>query len=348
MRAEDGAMAPVQATAETAETRGVFPPVLFERTQEVLGRLEASLGEPVLTYWNSNKGSICQNDVAGLYGLLQRIGKVERLSLFIKSDGGSGQASLRMVNLLRQYTKHLTVLVPFECQSAATMLALGADRILMGPIAHLSAVDTSLTHDLSPIDRDNDRVSVSQDELQRVVALWMRQAGTENSNPYESLFRYVHPLVIGAVDRASALSTKLCLEILSYHMQDFTKAERISNTLNAGYPSHSYPITLGEAQRIGLHAEPMPDETSHLLFELNEIYAEMGQNAYVDFDERNSHDNSISNVMEVNGFQVFFQLNKDWHYRTEERRWVALNDKSGWKRAQVVDGALSVSTFHVR
>ena len=75
-----------------------------------------------------------------------------------------------MVNLLRQYTKHLTVLVPFECQSAATMLALGADRILMGPIAHLSAVDTSLTHDLSPIDRDNDRVSVSQDELQRVVA----------------------------------------------------------------------------------------------------------------------------------------------------------------------------------
>ncbi len=81
--------------------------------------------------------------------------------LFIKSDGGSGQAALRMVNLLRRYVKHLTVLAPLECQSAATMLALGADRILMGPLAHLSAVDTSLTHDLSPIDRDNDRVSVS-------------------------------------------------------------------------------------------------------------------------------------------------------------------------------------------
>jgi hypothetical protein len=336
------------ATGEGGERRGVFPPVLFERTQAVLGKIEAELGEPILTYWNSNKGSICQNDVAGLYGLLQRLGKVERLSLFLKSDGGSGQASLRMVNLLRQYTKHLTVLVPFECQSAATMLALGADRILMGPLAHLSAVDTSLTHDLSPIDRDNDRVSVSQDELQRVVALWQRQAGTENTNPYESLFRYVHPLVIGAVDRASALSTKLCLEILSYHMEDFEKAEAISETLNSGYPSHSYPITLREAQRIGLHTEAMPDAISHLLFELNEIYAEMGQNAYVDFDERNSHDNSISNVMEAVGFQVFFQLNKDWHYRTEERRWVALNDKSGWRRAQMVEGELSVSMFHVR
>ncbi len=137
-------MAPKERTAgpevvkDSSEGRGgVQPPILFERTQKVLGRLEAELGEPILTYWNSNKGSICQNDVAGLYGLLQRVGKVDRLSMFIKSDGGSGQASLRMVNLLRQYTKHLTVLVPFECQSAATMLALGADRILMGPIAHL-------------------------------------------------------------------------------------------------------------------------------------------------------------------------------------------------------------------
>jgi hypothetical protein len=338
-----------EVVKESSEGRGgVHPPILFERTQKVLTRLEQELGEPILTYWNSNKGSICQNDVAGLYGLLQRLGKVDRLSMFIKSDGGSGQASLRMVNLLRQYTKHLTVLVPFECQSAATMLALGADRILMGPIAHLSAVDTSLTHDLSPIDRDNDRVSVSQDELQRVVALWQRQTTTEKANPYESLFRHVHPLVIGAVDRASALSTKLCLEILSYHMDDLEKAQAISEVLNSGYPSHSYPITLREAQRIGLHTEPMADGISHLLFELNEIYAEMGQNAYVDFDERNSHDNSISNVMEANGFQVFFQLNKDWHYRTEERRWVALNDRSGWKRAQRVDGSVSVTAFHVR
>src|SRR6201995_1554025 len=222
-----------EVVKDSGEGRGVLPPILFERTQKVLARLEAELGEPILTYWNSNKGSICQNDVAGLYGLLQRVGKVDRLSMFIKSDGGSGQASLRMVNLLRQYTKHLTVLAPFECQSAATMLALGADTILMGPLAHLSAVDTSLTHDLSPIDRDNDRVSVSQDELHRVIRLWQEQSKGLKTNPYESMFQYVHPLVIGAVDRASALSTKLCLEILSYHMKDMRKAKQISTVLNS-------------------------------------------------------------------------------------------------------------------
>jgi hypothetical protein len=253
-----------------------------------------------------------------------------------------------MVNLLRQFVGQLTVLVPLECASAATMLALGADKILMGPLAHLSAVDTSLTHDLSPIDRDNNRVSVSQDEVQRVVRLWQKEAVQEASNPYESLFAHVHPLVIGSADRSSALSTKLCVEILSYHLKDSKKAEEISDILNSGYPAHSYPIMLQEAQRIGLNAEPLDEDINQLLFELNEIYSEMGQRASTDFDERNSHDNSVLNIMEGTGLQIFYQNDKDWHYRTEERRWVSLNDKSSWRKAEIANGKLTVSIFHIR
>jgi len=324
------------------------PPLLVKRTQPVIKRLSTRLGEPVVTYWNSTKGSICQNDVVGLYALLRNIGKLDRLSLFVKSDGGSGEASLRMVNLLRQYVDHLTVLTPLECQSAATMLALGADRILMGPLAQLSAVDTSLTHDLSPIDRDNDRVSVSNDELLRVIRLWTEQAKASIANPYEALFPFVHPLVIGAVDRSSALSTRICEEILSYHMKDPKRSREISNVLNSSYPSHTYPITLREAKRIGLKVEPMRDEVNAMLFELNEIYSEMGQSALTDFDEKNQHDNSIVNVMESSGMQIYYQLDKDWHYRSEERRWVALNDKSSWRKAEIAKGKVTVSRLHVR
>ena len=61
------------------------PPVLFEKTQAVVERLEARLDEPLITYWNSSNGSICSNDVIGLYGVLKSIGPVPRLSLFIKS-----------------------------------------------------------------------------------------------------------------------------------------------------------------------------------------------------------------------------------------------------------------------
>jgi hypothetical protein len=324
------------------------PPMLIERTQPVLDKLSTLLGEPVITYWISNKGSICQSDVASLYALLRNVGSIDRLSLFVKSDGGSGQASLRMVNLLRRYVKHLTVLAPLECQSAATMLALGADKILMGPLAHLSAVDTSLTHDLSPIDRDNDRVSVSNDELLRVIRLWTEQAKDSTTNPYAALFPYVHPLVIGAVDRSSALSTRICEEILSYHMDDKERAQEISNNLNSGYPSHNYPITLREAKRIGLNVEPMDDGVNALLFELNEIYSEMGQSANTDYDEKNSHDNSIIKVMEASGALIYYQIDKDWHYRSEERRWVALNEKSQWRKADLVKGKVTISQLHVR
>src|SRR3569833_2251205 len=240
--------------------------MLIERTQPVLEKLSNLLGEPVITYWISGKGSICQSDVASLYALLRNVGSIDRLSVFVKSDGGSGQASLRMVILLRRYVKHLTVLAPLECQSAATMLALVADKILMGPLAHLSAVDSSLTRDLSPIDRDNDRVSVSNDELLRVIRLWTEQAKDSTTNPYAALFPYVHPLVIGAVDRSSALSTRICEEILSYHMHDLERAREISNNLNSGYPSHNYPISLREAKRIGLNVKPMEASVNTQLF----------------------------------------------------------------------------------
>jgi hypothetical protein len=74
----------------------------------------------------------------------------------------------------------------------------------------------------------------------------------------------------------------------------------------------------------------------------------MGQRATTDFDDRNSHDNSIINIIEGNGRQVFFQYEKDWHYRTEERRWITLNDRSSWRQAEWVDGDAVVSVYPVR
>src|SRR3972149_802369 len=211
------------------------PPILFDKTQAIIKQLNSLLGGTLVTYWNNPRGSICHDDVVALYELLEKLGKSENIYLFIKSGGGNGQSSLRLVNLLRQYCDRLVALVPLECASAATMIALGANEILMGPMAYLTAVDTSLTHSLSPIDRDNERVSVSLDELTRVVRLWQAQRTDSDSreNPYQQLFQHVHPLVIGAVDRAESLSIMLCKELLAYHISDDKEGDRIANALNA-------------------------------------------------------------------------------------------------------------------
>lgn len=324
------------------------PPVLFEGTQDILSKLEKLLGTPVLTYWNGYRGSVCANDVVGFYELLESIGHQKCIHLFLKSSGGNGQASFRIINLIRQYTDKLVVLIPLECASAATMMAIGANEIHMGAMAYLSAVDTSLTHDLSPLDRDNDRVSVSLDELDRVIKLWdSHQIKGKEVNPYQSLFEHVHPLVIGAVDRAESLSIMLCEEILSYHLKDKEKVSSIASTLNSKYPSHAYPVLLDEAKKIGLSAHAMDKEVNNLLLNLNQLYSEMGQKATTDFDEIHSHSNEILNILETAQKQIFYQNDKDWFYRTEERRWVTLNDNSSWRCIERKDGKPHKSILHI-
>ncbi len=325
------------------------PPVLMPKTQETVKQINKLIDGVFVTYWNGNNGSICGNDVIAIYEMLQRVKKTDTLYLFIKSDGGNGKASLRIVNMLRQHCKKIIALVPLECASAATMLAIGADEIRMGPMAYLTAVDTSLTHSLSPVDRDNDLVSVSLDELNRVIRSWRKQRSKDSAgaNPYQHLYQYIHPLVIGAVDRAESLSIMLCEEILRYHLKDQTKITRIAQKLNSGYPSHSYPIVLKIAKELGLHATEMDEELHHLLLVLNEHYSEMGQRAFTDFDETKYHTNEILNIIEVEGLQLYYQQDKDMFFRQQDRRWLPMNDNSSWRKCEMVGGKMKTSVFHI-
>lgn len=324
----------------------IKPPVLFPDTQKLIKKIQTEKKIKILVYWTSVNGSICQNDVNAFYSIIKDWPIQQKIYLFIKSDGGDGKASLRIVNLLREHTKRLIVLISGECSSAATIMALGADEIQMGSLAFLSAVDTSLTHDLSPVDKNNSLVSVSQDELTRVLKLWNN---SKNSvNPYPSLYSYIHPLVFGAVDRASSLSIKLCTDILSYHLTDKRKASQISKKLNSEYPSHSYPILKNEAKQIGLNVRDLDKELNNLLIELNNFYSEMAQKALTDFDENNYHDNEIRNIIEADGIQIYFQVDKDWHYRNEERRYISLNDNSSWYIVKGTPTKFESKVFEIR
>jgi hypothetical protein len=326
------------------------PPLLFQKTQALCERIQRKVDGRFLSYWTSTSGSVCDNDVMALQALLEAHGAQERIALLVKSDGGSGMAALRLVHLLRRYARRLTVIAPLNCASAATMLALGADTIQMGPLSYLTAVDTSLEHDLSPLDHTNQLVPVSNDEVDRVIRLWRDTVGRRGDgvNPYQELYKYLHPLVIGALDRASSLSLMLCREILGYHMKDTRKAERIARRLNSSYPAHQYPITSREARRLGLKVQDIEPELDRLLQELNLLYSEMGQRAITDYDEENHHDNEITNILEGRGAQVIYQVEKDWHYRKEERRWVAMNDVSSWFRCRMRDGRMVKEKLHIR
>ncbi len=323
------------------------PPVFFKETQDIIEKLEKKLNATVLVYWNSPVGSVCQNDVEVIQEILSKIGPQKEVYLFIKSNGGSGLASLRIVHLLRHYADYINVLISLGCASAATMIALGADEIHMGPLAYLTAIDTSITHDLSPVDSYNHLVSVSQDELTRVINLWRKEAKGDETNPYQTIFPYIHPLVVGAVDRASSLSIKVCTEILSYHMKNKVQANKISQHLNSDYPSHNYPITLEEAKRIGLNAKKIDPDVNSMLIKLHRLYSEMGQKCFTFIDDKNYHNNEILNILEGKDIQLYYQNDVDWNYRLEERRWMRMNDESIWRKTEVKDNEIVKNLFHI-
>ena len=315
-------------TTDKAKIKIQRPPILTGKTQKLVSALQKELKLPVLVYWVSTGGSICQNDVIAMSRLLGPAKKQSKVALFLKSDGGNPEAALRFVHLLRQKFDRIMLLAPFECASAATMVALGANEIHMGPTSYLTAVDSSLKHDLSPVDHHNCLVSVSQDEVMRILRLWKEQKCGDN--PFPEVYKYLHPLVLGALDRSSSLSMRICQELLSYHVRNRAKALKISRALNYDYPSHSYPITIREARKLGLNVHDLNPEVDALLRDLSQTYSEMAHAKNTDYDTQNYHNGEICNILELVGRQIFYQVDKDWHYRNEEKRWIPMNDQSGW------------------
>ena len=81
---------------------------------------------------------------------LQRIGKQKSVSLFLYTRGGLTMAGFGIVNLFREFCNDFSVIIPFRAHSCGTLIALGANKILMTKMGQLSPIDPSVDHPLGP------------------------------------------------------------------------------------------------------------------------------------------------------------------------------------------------------
>ena len=79
-------------------------------------------------------------DLQGFMEACSNIGETE-LDLILHSPGGSAEAAESVVEYLRQRFDHIRVFVPVAAMSAATMLALAADELVMGQHSQLGPID---------------------------------------------------------------------------------------------------------------------------------------------------------------------------------------------------------------
>ena len=90
------------------------------------------------------RDTLLSSDIPVLGSVLRQIGDVNTLNLILHSPGGEGTCVEKIISLCRAQCKHFRVIIPNEAKSAATMIALGADEILMGPCSELGPIDAQI------------------------------------------------------------------------------------------------------------------------------------------------------------------------------------------------------------
>lgn len=84
-----------------------------------------------------------QISLGDIQGFMEAVSNVEerQLDLILHSPGGSAEAAESIVRYLRQRFDHIRAFVPVAAMSAATMIALAADEVIMGQHSQLGPID---------------------------------------------------------------------------------------------------------------------------------------------------------------------------------------------------------------
>jgi hypothetical protein len=212
------------------------------------------------------------------YDLLSRVGSAEQLDLFLYSTGGITMAGWGLVNVLREFCKKLTVLIPFKAYSTATLIALGADEIIMGKLGQLSPVDPSVQSPFNPQLKDQ-FLPVSVEDVVGFLDLARKEAnlsGEESSRVvFEKLATDVRPMALGNVYRVREQIGMLARKLLRAQIKDDEKKDSIVSIFTRERYSHDYLISRQEArEEIGLNIlNPVPDDLESKMMDLYTEYA---------------------------------------------------------------------------
>ena len=121
------------------------------RRRGLIREIEAETGRTLLCY--VSRDSIELPDTFHLTRLLEAIDQEARITLLLDSPGGDVDAAEKFVHLLREACESpsrsrdaLEVVVPQRAKSAATLIALGADRIVMSDSSELGPIDPQLRY----------------------------------------------------------------------------------------------------------------------------------------------------------------------------------------------------------
>jgi hypothetical protein len=188
---------------------------------------------------------------------LDKIGKQQKISLFLYTRGGNTLAAWSLVNLIRQFCEDFEVIIPSKAQSAGTLISIGANRIIMTKQATLGPIDPSLNSPLCPQNpmapqNPQSRIPVSVESIKGFFQFVQNDLEINNEINLKdiliNLSNQVHPLVLGDIYRSRTQIQMLAKKLLLKQIKEEEKIEKIIAFLCSDSGSHDYTIYRREAQ----------------------------------------------------------------------------------------------------
>lgn len=115
--------------------------------KKMLLELENILGSPVISYVQNRKvqfiSSIQEDDEKFMADILYSVPLgTRKINLILSSLGGDPDTALKQVQILRDtFPEGFNVIIPQFAKSAATIISLGANKIIMGQLSELGPID---------------------------------------------------------------------------------------------------------------------------------------------------------------------------------------------------------------
>jgi hypothetical protein len=218
---ELGRKAELQAAVTPPTPASPSPHDILRR--KYLKALSERTGRATIVYataWHENKEgvtgadlSVALGDVAGFMEAVSNVDE-KKVDLFLSSPGGSPEAAEAIMSYLRTQFDEIRVVVPLAAMSAATMMALAADEIVMGHHSQLGPIDPQL----SIMTPEGPRSAPAQAIIDQFARAKQECTDAGAIAAWMPILRGYGPGLLATCDHARTLSEDFATRSLETHM----------------------------------------------------------------------------------------------------------------------------------
>ncbi len=248
--------------------------------QRLIERIEAIRKRRVVTYISNVDHPAVQvdlNDAHNIETCFRAPAKYKPIDLVIHSPGGSAEAAERIIYLARRYSDDdFRAVVPSFAKSAATIIALGADQVVMSDGSELGPIDPQLIIP-NPQGQPVRRAAASFVEHRDELLVKVKEAIQQQEPPhaYLQMVQQVDGPFVKECERVINLSKEMAKKWLKQYMMAGSNDAAIQNPVGAFSDpkrtlSHGRMIDYKQAEEAGIKVEHIPKHS-----ELWEMFLEL-------------------------------------------------------------------------